>query len=128
LGAVRTCKLGIYLAAELLQADVPSSLICAIREDAQVRSLAQDVLVRIEEPQDVEPIESQIFNLKLKERVRDKVCYVFLQCTQYSGAEERFLALPSALSFMYIFVRPIWLLRRYGFSVLKRLALSRRDL
>jgi hypothetical protein len=121
LGAVRTCRLGIYLTAELLQAEVPSSFVCAVREDARVRRLAQDVRLRIEEPRDVEPIEGQIFNLKLKERLRDKVRYVFLQCTQYSGEEERFWSVPSALSFMYIFVRPIWLLRRYGFSVLKRI-------
>jgi len=121
LGAARTCRLGIYLAAELLQAEVPSSIVCAVREDAQVRRLAQQVRLRIEEPRDVDPIEGQIFNLKLKERLYDKVRYVFLQCTQYSGEEERFLSLPSTLSFMYIFVRPIWLLRRYGFSVLKRM-------
>ena len=121
LGAVRTCRLGIYLAAELLQAEVPSSIVCAVREDAQVRRLAQHVRLRIEEPRDVDPIEGQIFNLKLKERLYDKVRYFFLQCTQYSGEEERFLSLPSSLSFMYIFVRPIWLLRRYGFSVLKRM-------
>ena len=127
LGAVRTCRLGTYLAAELLQCDVPSNFLCAAKKDAQVRHLAQDVLVRMEEPREMEPIESQIFSLKLKERLRDKVCYVFLQCTQYSGAEERFLPLPSALSFLYIFVRPIWLLRRYGFSALKRLALFARE-
>jgi hypothetical protein len=127
LGAVRTCRLAIYLAAELLQAEVPSSLIGAIREDAKVRRLAQDVLARIEEPRDVEAIESQIFNLKLKERFRDRVRYVFLQCTESSGAEERFLGLPSALSFMYIFVRPLWLLRRYGVLAVKRLALSGRN-
>jgi hypothetical protein len=121
LGAVRTCRLGIYLAADLLQAEVPSSVVRAVREDAQVRRLAQDVRLRIEEPRDVDPIEGQIFNLKLKERLRDKLRYVFLQCTQYSGEEEHFLSLPSTLSFMYIFVRPIWLVRRYGFSMLKRI-------
>jgi hypothetical protein len=121
LGAARTCRLGIYLAAELLQAEVPSSVVCAAREDAQVRPLAQDVRLRIQEPRNVDPIEGQIFNLRLKERFHDKVRYVFLQCTRYSGEEERFLSLPSTLSFMYIFVRPIWLLRRYGFSVLKRM-------
>jgi hypothetical protein len=121
LGAARTCRLGIYLAAELMQAEVPSSVVCAVREDAQVRRLAQEVRQRVQETRDVDPIESQIFNLRLKERFRDKVRYVFLQCTQYSGEEERFLPLPSTLSFIYIFVRPIWLLRRYGFSVLKRM-------
>ena len=121
LGAARTCRLGIYLAAELMQAEVPSSVVCAVREDAQVRRLAQEVRQRIQETRDVDPIEGQIFNLRLKERFRDKVRYVFLQCTQYSGEEERFLPLPSTLSFIYIFVRPIWLLRRYGFSVLKRM-------
>ena len=100
LGAGRTCRLAIYLAVELLQTDVPSSIVCAAREDAQVTRLAQDVRRRIEVLRDVEPVEGQIFNLKLKERLRDKVRYVFLQCTQYSGEEERFLPLPSALSFM----------------------------
>jgi hypothetical protein len=120
LGAVRTCQLGILLAAELLQAEVPASVVCTVREDAPVRALAQDVRLRIAEPRDVDPIDGQIFNLKLKERLRDKVRYVLLQCTQYSGEEERFLPLPTALSFLYILVRPIWLLRRYGVSVMKR--------
>jgi hypothetical protein len=122
LGAVRTCRLGIYLAAELLQADLPSNVLDAVGGDVQVRRLAQEVRVRIEAPRDVDPIDGQIFNLKLKERLRDRVRYVFLQCTQYSGEEERFLSLPSTLSFMYVFIRPIWLLRRYGSSVLKRIA------
>jgi Uncharacterised nucleotidyltransferase len=121
LGAARTCRLGIYLAAELIQAEAPSSVVCGVREDAQVKHLAQEVRKRIEETREVDPIEGQIFNLRLKERFRDKVRYVFLQCTQYSGEEERFLPLPSTLSFIYIFVRLIWLLRRYGFSVLKRM-------
>jgi hypothetical protein len=120
LGAVRTCRLGILLAADLLEAEVPASVLCTIADDAQVLSLAQDVRLRIAEPCDLDPIEGQIFNLKLKERLRDKVLYFLLQCTQYSGEEERFLPLPPALSFLYIFVRPIWLLRRYGISVVKR--------
>ena len=128
MGALRTCRLAICLAAELLQAEAPTGLISETREDNQVKRLAQDVLERIEKPHSVGPIESQIFNLKLKERLRDKLRYVFLQSTQYSGEEERFLPLPSVLSFMYILVRPIWLVRRYGLSLLKRFALSRRDL
>ena len=113
LGAVRTCRLGIYLAAELLQAEVPSSIVCAVREDAQVRRLAQHVRLRIEEPRDVDPIEGQIFNLKLKERFHDKVRYVFLQFTRYSGEEERFLPLPSTLSAGFRFkVQPKALVNR----------------
>ena len=120
LGASRTSRLGIYLAAELLEAEVPASVACAVREDRQVRYLAEDVRQRIQKPRDVDPIEDQIFNLKLKERFRDKVRYVFLQFTQYSGEEERFIRLPSILSFLYFLVRPVWLLRRYGLSVLRR--------
>jgi hypothetical protein len=121
LGAARTCRLGIHLAAELLQAEVPTSVASVVQEDAQIRRFAEEVRLRILEARDVDPIEGQIFNLKLKERFSDKVRYVFLQCTMYSGEEERFLSLPSSLSFVYIFIRPIWLLRRYGSSMLKRL-------
>jgi Uncharacterised nucleotidyltransferase len=121
LGAGRTCRLGIYLVGELLEAEVPASIACAVREDRQVRYLAEDVRQRILEPQDLDTISGQVFNLRLKERLRDKVRYIFLQCTQYSGEEERFLQLPPTLSFLYVFVRPIWLLRRYGFAVLKRI-------
>lgn len=121
LGAARTCRLAAHLAVELLQAEVPSSVARVVEADAQVRHCAEEVRQRIQEARGVDPIEGQIFNLKLKERWYDKVRYVFLQCTQFSGEEERFLSLPSTLSFMYIFIRPIFLLRRYGFSVLKRL-------
>jgi hypothetical protein len=121
LGAARTCRLGIHLAAELLQAEVPTSVACMVQQDAQVRRFAGEVRLRIQEARDLDPIEGQIFNVKLKERLYDKVRYVFLQCTQYSGEEERFLSLPSTLSFLYILIRPIWLIRRYGFSVLKRM-------
>ena len=92
-----------------------------VQEDAQIRRFAEEVRLRIQEARDVDPIEGQIFNLKLKERFSDKVRYVFLQCTMHSGEEERFLSLPSSLSFVYIFIRPIWLLRRYGLSMLKRI-------
>ena len=86
---------------------MPSSVVSAVRDDAEVRKLADEVRQRIEEARDVDPIESQVFNLKLKERLYDKVRYVFLQCTQYSGEEERFLPLPPTLSFLYMFIRPI---------------------
>jgi hypothetical protein len=121
LGAARTCRLGTYLAAELLQAEAPATVACVVQEDAQVTHFAAEVRLRIQEARDVDPIEGQIFNLRLKERFYDKVRYVFMQCMQYSGEEERFLSLPSSLSFVYIFIRPIWLLRRYGFSMLKRI-------
>ena len=121
LGAMRTCRLGIHLAAELLQAELPSPVARVVQEDAQIRRFAEEVRLRIQEARDVDPIEGQIFNLKLKERFSDKVRYVFLQCAMYSGEEERFLSLPSSLSFVYIFIRPIWLLRRYGLSMLKRI-------
>ena len=120
LGAGRTCRLGIYLVAELLEAEVPATVAYAVREDRQVRYLAEDVRQRILEPQDLDTISGQVFNLRLKERLRDKVRYVFLQFTQYSGEEERFVRLPSMLSFLYFLVRPVWLLRRYGLSVLRR--------
>lgn len=120
LGAGRTCRLGVYLAVELLQAEVPSIVASAVRDDAQVGRLAEEVRQRIEGARDLDPLEGQIFNLRLKERWYDKVRYAFLQFTQYSGEEERFLRLPSTLSFLYFIVRPIWLLRRYGLSVLKR--------
>src|ERR1700688_3792782 len=87
LGAVRTCQLAILLAAELLQAEVPASVVRTILNDSQVQALTQDVRLRIAEPCDVDPIDGQIFNLKLKERLRDKVRSVLLQCTQYSGEE-----------------------------------------
>jgi Uncharacterised nucleotidyltransferase len=121
-GASRTCQLGIYLASELLQADVPSTLFAAAREDAKVRLLAEDVWRRMQELREMDAIEGQIFNLSLKERFFDKVRYVFFQFTLYSGEEERFVSLPAALSFMYIFIRPIWLFRRYGFAMLRRMA------
>jgi hypothetical protein len=121
LGAGRTCRLGIYLATELLQAPMPPEVASAVKDDAQVEHLAEEVRLRIEDARSVDAIEGQIFNLRLKERLRDKIRYVFLQCTQYSGEEERFLPLPSTLSFMYFLVRPIWLLRRYGLSLLNRI-------
>jgi hypothetical protein len=121
LGAVRTCRLGIHLAAELLQAELPSPVARVVQEDAQIRRFAEEVRLRIQEARDVDPMDDQIFNLKLKERFSDKVRYVFLQCTMYSGEEERFLSLPPSLSFVYILIRPIWLLRRYGLAMLKRI-------
>src|SRR6202166_2307058 len=72
LGAGRTCRLGIYLVAELLEAEVPATVAYAVREDRQVRSLAEDVRQRILEPQDLDTISGQVFNLRLKERLRDK--------------------------------------------------------
>jgi Uncharacterised nucleotidyltransferase len=120
LGAGRTCRLGINLAVELLQAEVPPIVASAVRDDAQVGRLAEEVRQRIESARDPDPLEGQIFNLRLKEHWYDKARYVFLQFTQYSGEEERFIRFPSTVSFLYFIVRPIWLLRRYGLSVLKR--------
>jgi hypothetical protein len=121
LGIVRSCRLAIVLATQLLQAEVPSPAFRGVAEDSRVMRLARDVRLRIENPREVDPLEGQCFNLRLKERLRDKVRYVVRQCTHYSGAEERFVSLPPALSFVYVLVRPVWLLRHYGRSIVQRL-------
>jgi hypothetical protein len=66
LGAGRTCRLGIYPAAESLETEVPASVASLVRADRQMGYLAEDVRRRIQEPQDVDAISGQIFNLILK--------------------------------------------------------------
>lgn len=121
LGAMRNCRLAFFLAAQLLQAGVPFSAFQDAAADSAVTGLAHDVRLRIENPRQIDPLDGQSFNLRLKERLRDKVRYVVRQCTYYSGAEEQFVSLPPALSFVYVLVRPVWLLRRYSRSIVQRL-------
>jgi hypothetical protein len=116
------CQLGFLLTAQLLQADVPSNILRTAVEDSYVVNLARDVRRRLDSRAGMDLVDSAWFNLQLKERFRDRVRYVVRQCTHYSGAEERLVYIPPPLAYLFLFERPLWLVRRYGWSIAQRLA------
>jgi hypothetical protein len=116
IGATRSCMLAMYLAVELLEAAVPAGL---VRTDSVVLTLAQRVEERLKIGTDAPGLESVLMNLRLRERLCDRVRLFSLQMTQRSGEEERWVRLPGGLDFLYVLVRPAWLLRSYGRELLR---------
>jgi hypothetical protein len=134
LGSDRTLGLGLLLAHELLDAPLPPAIVERIRTDATQRSLVsqvQNVLFRDDAlAKDISFWRD--FHFHVKERWQDRLrlrlhySYRYLRIAVVPNArDESLVHLPSALHFLYYFIRPIRLARERGLrsrkSVIKRL-------
>lgn len=107
-GSMRALLLGLYLASDLLGVALPEEVLRRVQRDPAVTSLAtqarQRLVLETSGPPGV--LESCLFHLKARERLRDKIRHTFLAITPGHGDWE-FLRLPSCLSFLYYLLRPI---------------------
>lgn len=107
-GSERMLFLGLRLASDLLNADVPAEVKAAEESDLAVGVLAQDVVQDLFAPKLTPSGMSGyfFFQLKARRRLRDKFKYVHFAITPTEEDLVR-LKLPFALSFIYYLVRPI---------------------
>ena len=107
-GSERMLFLGLLLAANLLEAELPEAVQSELKADAKVGVLVEDV-VRDLFNRDLIPSGISgyfLFQWKARRRLRDKLNYLRFTFTPNEEDLVR-LKLPSSLSFLYYLVRPV---------------------
>lgn len=126
LGCKRMLFLGLFLANDLLEADLPEEVWSKIQADPVVKPLATQMYECLfsEEGGSYGGTEWHIYHLRIKERWRDRLLY-FLHwgCNRVAPDAEDQTVLPLSpfLSFFYYLLRPIRLVREYGLDSSKYL-------
>jgi hypothetical protein len=131
-GTERMCLLALYLAHHLLGAAVPPALLRSARADSTLRALAETLcsnwLLRDPERSESETWDVFWFHVRERERLRDRLPYVWHHVKLAMAPSEKdreWVDLPEALSFLYVFVRPLRLLREWGGRLFTGQAVSR---
>lgn len=122
LGSQRVLLLGLYLARDLLEADLPHEITQKMESDPVVQTLADQVYKRLfsERNGAAKFFENPLFQLRLKERFRDKVRYIVRSAAVPSHEDWEYLPLPAGLSPLYYLFRPLRLIEKHALGVVKR--------
>ena len=136
LGGERMLLLGLRLSADLVGTTVPVEALPRMRADKAVASLASELRQRLFEPAgelrrlngSYGFVDAGILYIKSRERIVDKVPHaLFLLrvllgwCTLIPNDRDRaVVALPGYLAFLYYFVRPFRLAKKYGVRLIQR--------
>ncbi len=121
LGSKRMLLVGLYLARDLLGAELPEEVFQRMQDEPVVTSLAAQARERLFLETSGPPgaLERFLFQLKARERLQDRFRYSLLTMTPHHEDWE-FQPLPSPLSFLYYLLRPIRLFRKYGWELLRQ--------
>ncbi|MCC5636682.1 nucleotidyltransferase family protein [Nostoc sp. CHAB 5844] len=105
----RMLLLGLKLAQELLQAQIPQSLQAAIAQDSRLPWLSQQVIWRLFSDQIARSASWQttLFRLSVRDRPGDWVQYFIWRLLIPNVRDRRVLKLADSLSFLYYLIRPI---------------------
>ncbi len=121
-GNARVLLLGLHLAHELLDAPVPDTFLQRARASRVVTRLARDVrdaLEAVDLPRFIS-LDFLLFHMRAKERLWHRL-KLLLHFTIVPGeADWTVTPLPRALSALYVILRPMRLLQRYGVACLKQ--------
>lgn len=114
-GSTRLLLLGLDLARELLEADLPPTVRAEIEADASVGRLTRRVLARLfAEGGAAEGMSGYFgFQIDARERLRDKLRY-FRYSLSPTDEDVAHVSLPRPLAFAYYLLRPLRLLRTGG--------------
>ena len=108
-GCERMLYLGLLLARDLLEVDIPEQLNEKIETDKIVKSLEEQVKTWLFNEQFTE-IEKYIFISQTTRSLTNKVHYLWKIVFTPTAKEWNFVPLPKSLSFLYFFIRPLRLL------------------
>lgn len=110
----RPLLLGLHLACILFDAPLPAEVLKAIDADTTVGTLADEVMANLsDKPGTMRRLR---FQLELPEGRRDKLRYGVSLVTAPTVFEWDWVRLPAAASFLYYLLRPVRLVRKYGFN------------
>ena len=116
LGSKRMLFLGLYLASDLLEAPLPTNVLHKVRVDPTVKALAEQVRERpFNEPnRQLKAFEDFRYQIRLRERLGDKIRYLVLLVLIPHQADVMFLEVPALLRRVYYVLRPVRLAVKYG--------------
>lgn len=121
MGCERMLLLGLFLANDLLGAEVPSEMLIAMQKIPVVETLATRVYAwlfsDLGKPSD--GFNAALFHLRVRERLRDGLRYSFSIALAPTLADWTLLSLPSKLSFLYYPLRAVRLANKYGMGILR---------
>jgi len=114
----RILLLGLLLAHELLEVELPKTILQQIQANPLLNSLASQIYTQLfyqsESSVANEKVNSSFFHLSMIEHPLDKIRYCFEHLVVPTVADEVFLPLPQFLSFLYYPLRLIRLIKMYG--------------
>ena len=124
LGSRRMLDLGLFLAGDLLGANVPARVFQRLQRDSRIRLLAQQVSGYLFDSPDGprEPAsrrERSAYQLSVTDRLADRVCFCRVKAGSYlrpNQLDRAWVKLPSSLGFLYYILRPLRLAAGYGSS------------
>ncbi len=113
----RMLLLGLALAHELLNAELPEAIIDKIAANTIVQSLSSQICRQFYFPTadsfQSSQLQSAFFHLKLIEHPTDKFWYCYEHLIVPTVGDKNFVKLPQILSFLYYFIRPLRLIKTY---------------
>ena len=123
LGCRRILFLGLLLAGDLLGETLPAEISKRIQVDSTVRSLAGQVHERLfqEEKGPIETWERSLFNLKVADHLQHRIRYCLRLAFHPTVVDWEAFPLPQPLFFLYRFIHPLRVARKYVWHYLKHL-------
>ena len=115
-GIERILFLGLYLAKDMLGADIPNEINKRLMNDPAIPSLAEEVRKRaFTETENISgEAERFVFYLRMRENLKDKMQYCFRRLFTSTKTDWSLLRLPAPLFPFYRFLRPFRLVRKFG--------------
>lgn len=115
LGAERILFLGLFLARQFFEADLPDHVVKMI-EQPVVTSLAREVSENLLRGNSAAPglRKRVLFHVRAKERFSDRLRYCARLLFTSTPVDWQIFPLPASLSFLYAFLRPFRLAKKYA--------------
>ena len=113
LGTMRMTRLALALAAEMLGAELPEAAMRIARGDRVTPLLIPAVRARVATEDAPGFVESTRFQLRARERLRDKIAFAFRHAVTPNIDDLATAELPVAWRGLYVILRPIRLLRKW---------------
>ena len=121
-GGERMLLVGLFLARDLLGADLPAEVVRAMQSQPAARAVARAAAEYLAREPDGRPLGTwklMQFHLRLLEPLRKKLAYCFDVLGTPTVPDWHAVALPPSLHFLYYLARPIRLTGKYGAALLR---------
>jgi hypothetical protein len=117
----RILFLGLYLAKDMLGAELPDEINKRLMNDKAIPSLAKEVCKRIFTETERLPGEAErfVFYLRMRENFKDKMEYCFRRLFTSTEKDWSLIRLPAPLFPFYRFLRPFRLMKKFGVKALR---------
>jgi hypothetical protein len=119
----RILFLGLSLAHDLMDTDLPKEIWERVQADSVARLPAKQVQQSLFEGSKtfLGPLERSLFYLKITERLRDRMRYRLRLALLPTVVDWKAFPLPRSLFFLYHFIHPLRVTKKYGWLYLKQL-------